>query len=49
MESEISSLKAENKKQSDLIDRLQEIMINAGKLDKKVDYNKLVNTKYMIK
>ena len=31
------------------IDRLQEIMINAGKLDKKVDYNKLVNTKYMIK
>jgi NitT/TauT family transport system substrate-binding protein len=30
-------------------DRLQEIMINAGKLDKKVDYNKLVNTKYMIK
>ena len=30
-------------------DRLQEIMINAGKLDKKVDYNKLVNTKCMIK
>lgn len=30
-------------------DRLQDIMINAGKLDKKVDYKKLVNTDFMEK